>query len=360
MLPLLKFIFLQDHLPTELPTLFLFPFMKHIFGPVNSRRLGRSLGIDLLGKKVCSLNCIYCEIGKASHLTTKREEYVAVEHIVEELDSFFLSPEAEESIDVVTVTANGEPTLHGGLGEILSSVKKFTKRPVIVLTNSTMLHSTEVREALCFADIVMPSLDSARPESFRKVNRPAPGVDVKQIIEALISFTTMFKGEVWLEVLLVAGINDTEADVIALVEAIRQIKPSRVQLNTVARPPLLEYAKPLSQGKMDAVATHFRSILDGIPVDVLVGVNAQPASVQSRKAEKKNLAEDGELVGRITQTLQRRPCTANDIRTIFQIETSEKVTELLEPLVAHGCLEKKHHGQAVYYRGNLGSESEEG
>jgi len=151
--------------------------MKYLFGPVNSRRLGLSLGIDIMPPKVCNYNCIYCEVGATTRLTCERREYVDTAEVLAELEDFILHREADRPPDVYTVTGSGEPTLHSSIGRIIRFLKAKTTRPVAVLTNGSLFHLAEVREALTVADIVVTSLDAARPESFRKVNRPARCVD---------------------------------------------------------------------------------------------------------------------------------------------------------------------------------------
>ncbi|MBU4394464.1 MAG: radical SAM protein, partial [Proteobacteria bacterium] len=155
--------------------------MKYLFGPVYSRRLGHSLGIDLLPPKICSLNCVYCEVGPTTDLTCDRKEYVPTEEILKEIDQVLARGAAERHIDVFTLTAMGEPTLHTGLGEIIAYLKKKTDKPVAVLTNGTLFFDPKVRAELSAADIVIPSLDAARQESFDRVNQPAAAVNLEQV-----------------------------------------------------------------------------------------------------------------------------------------------------------------------------------
>ncbi|HHB75204.1 MAG TPA: radical SAM protein, partial [Desulfobulbus sp.] len=201
--------------------------MDHIFGPVNSRRLGRSLGIDLLSEKVCNLNCIYCEIGATTHLTCERAEYVPTAEIIGEIDRYFQDTERLREIDVVTVTASGEPTLHSGLGRILAHLKEKTGKPLAVLTNGTTLMDAQVRRELSPADVVIPSLDSAREQSFRKLDRPALCLDLGEIINGLVRFSHEYSGKLWLEILFSRGINDTDDDIHALQMVIDRMRVDR-------------------------------------------------------------------------------------------------------------------------------------
>lgn len=326
--------------------------MDHIFGPVNSRRLGRSLGIDLLKEKTCNFNCIYCEVGPTTHLTDKRREYVPTRRILDEIDEYCLAGQRLGNVDVITITASGEPTLHSGLAEIIGHLKKYGK-PIAVLTNGATLMHGEVRAALRAADLVIPSLDSALPESFQKINRPLPGLRLPDVIHGLLTFSREFTGQLWLEILLARDINDSDEDIAALAGVTRQMRLDRIQLNTVARPPLEEFANPVPASRLRAVADFFSSIPGSPPVELLVnppparcaGEADQPAD----SAGPRDQAAAELLVGEIVDMLKRRPCTAADINRIFQLGGPDKVGRLLEPLVLSGRLETRLHDNEIYY-----------
>ena len=323
------------------------PLMDHIFGPVNSRRLGRSLGIDLFSDKVCNLNCIYCEVGATDRLTCERAEYVVTEKILDEIDRYFAEPGREQEIDVVTVTASGEPTLHSGLGHILTHLKKKTGKKIAVLTNGTTLKDAQVRRELAVADVVIPSLDAAREKSFRKIDRPATCLDLKEIIEGLVIFSHEYTGEIWLEILFALHINDGEADIQALQDVITKMRIDRIQLNTVARPPLESFARPVGKERMQAIAATMRTNNPGIPVDLLAdsgGNGADDAEVVFGHGKSRQAIMD-----EILQMLKRRPCTAADIDTIFPSGGPEKVEQYLAPLVRSGQVRTRVHGDRVYY-----------
>ena len=233
--------------------------MKCIFGPVNSRRLGRSLGIDLFSEKTCNLNCIYCEVGATAFPVHQRAVCTSTQAIIEEINTFCADLRRLDTVDVLTVTAKGEPTLHRGLGEILCHLKRMTDKPVAVLTNGTTLMDQEVRQELAVADIVIPSLDSARRESFLKIDRPAAGMDLQDIIWGLTLFSHEYQGRLWLEILLVQDINDSNQDIEALVAALRLMRLDRIQLNTVVRPPVEPFARPVNPGRLLDIAHLFHS-----------------------------------------------------------------------------------------------------
>lgn len=206
----------------------------HLFGPVSSRRLGRSLGVDLLPYKTCSLDCVYCECGPTTHLTTNRATFVPVETILAELDQYLGS---KPDLDYVTFSGSGEPTLYAGLGRIIEHLKnKHPRYRVAVLSNGTLFSNPEVRREVLRADLLVPSLDGATPESFQAIDRPAHGITVQQVIEGLVALREEYQGTLVLEVFIVPGVNDTNREMEALHEAAQRIRPDAIQLNRLDRP----------------------------------------------------------------------------------------------------------------------------
>lgn len=213
-----------------------------LFGPVLSRRLGLSLGVDLLRYKTCNLDCVYCELGRTSGLTTSRGRFVSPERVLGEIEF-----RSEESFDHLTFAGSGEPTLSSDLGEIIRRSKEMVDVPVAVITNSTLLTSPRVRSEVAEADVVLPSLGAATQSTFERINRPAKDLLIKEIIEGLRAFRHEFSGEIWLEVMLVKDVNEREVERIA--NAVQSIEPDRVQLNTVVRAPA-EPVLPLDESEM--------------------------------------------------------------------------------------------------------------
>jgi wyosine [tRNA(Phe)-imidazoG37] synthetase (radical SAM superfamily) len=325
--------------------------MHYIFGPVNSRRLGRSLGVDLFFEKICNLNCIYCEIGATSRLTCERACYTPTADIIAEIDTYCSLPERAAELDYVTVTASGEPTLHAGFGEILAHLKQVIAKPVAVLTNGTTLSDGVVRDELALADVVVPSLDSVRRSSFRKLDRPAACLNLEQIIEGLVTFSHQYQGKLWLEILLARDINDSDEDIRALRRTTQRMRIDRIQLNTVARPPLESFARPLEQQKMLAVAEQFRRDDPDRPVDLLArGAAQEDDHVQQKEFDLDRDADKQALLDEITEMLKRRPCTAADINRTFHLGGPDKVEQLLAPLVQKGALQKRVYGDKLYYQ----------
>jgi wyosine [tRNA(Phe)-imidazoG37] synthetase (radical SAM superfamily) len=216
--------------------------MGYLFGPVLSRRLGLSMGVDLLKYKTCNLDCVYCELGRTVCLTVCRDRFVPREKVIKEIEQ-----RRDEPFDYLTFAGSGEPTLSLDLGDVVCRAKKIVNSPVAVITNSTLLSSSAVRKEVAAADVVLPSLDAASQEPFSAINRPAEGLFADKMIQGLKDFRREFSGEIWLEVMLVRGINDHEAERIA--RAAEAIEPDRIQLNTVVRTPA-EPVEPLSREEM--------------------------------------------------------------------------------------------------------------
>ncbi len=327
--------------------------MNHIFGPVNSRRLGRSLGVDLFQDKICTLNCIYCEVGPTVLLTCERAEYAPTKDIIKEIDSYCQDQNRVAELDVITVTASGEPTLHADFGEIVAHLKKTAAKPIAVLTNGTTLTSPQVCQEMSQADVVIPSLDSALPQGFRKIDRPATCIELDNVIKGLISFSHSYKGTIWLEILFAQGINDTAEEINALRQTVQQMRIDRIQLNTVARPPLESFARPINQKSMAAIARQFQEDNPFCPVDLLAFQASQEDEAEEPKKFFFNLdraADKKAFTVELVEMLKRRPCTAADINRTFHLGGAEKVELLLDALAQDGCIQKRVHGDSVYYQ----------
>jgi wyosine [tRNA(Phe)-imidazoG37] synthetase (radical SAM superfamily) len=216
--------------------------------------LGYSLGIDILPFKTCSLDCIYCQLGSTKRKTIQRKKLYDVDVILNQIKSKIAS---EQHIDTITFSGSGEPTLNVFIGKIIREIKKNTSIPVAVLTNSTLLSLKSVRAALSAADLVVPSLDAATQDVFERMNRPHKSLKIRQIIENLKTFRQEFSGKIWLEILLVKSVNDSPTHLQNLKKAILKIKPDKIQLNTVVRPPAEKTASPLSPQELEKIRQFF-------------------------------------------------------------------------------------------------------
>lgn len=228
--------------------------MKYVFGPVPSRRLGQSLGIDTIPLKTCNWNCIYCQLGRSKPLRNERLDYIPLSEIMSQF-KIALGSHKPEEIDWITFVGSGEPTLHAGIGWLINEVKKLTDIPVAVITNGSLLFLQSVRKALKAADAVLPSLDAGTQKLYKKINRPHPDISFNRFIEGLVTFRNEFQGDLWVEVMLVQDVNDTEEALIAIAKKMEQIQPDKVHIGIPTRPPAEKWVKPPNEeGIMRAIA----------------------------------------------------------------------------------------------------------
>jgi wyosine [tRNA(Phe)-imidazoG37] synthetase (radical SAM superfamily) len=210
--------------------------MKYIYGPLKSRRLGNSLGVSLTPQKTCNFDCIYCQLGRTACLTDERKAYVKTVDIIHEFKAWLRNnSQAARDINFVTISGAGEPTLSSAISEVISGIKQLSGLPVAVITNASLLHIREVRSALLAADLIVPSLDAVSQGIFIKIDRPIENVKVEEIISGLVALRKEFKGQIWLEVMIVAGVNDDLRQIRMLKEAVDRIEPDKIQINSPVR-----------------------------------------------------------------------------------------------------------------------------
>jgi wyosine [tRNA(Phe)-imidazoG37] synthetase (radical SAM superfamily) len=303
--------------------------MAHLFGPVPSRRLGRSLGVDLIPPKTCPYDCIYCEVGPTTRKTGQRFAY-RTDAIIAELTECLRDP--APAPDVITLAGSGEPTLNLGLGRIIQAVKEMTQIPVAVLTNGALLYLPEVRRELAAADLVLPSLDAAREETYRAINRPLPELTLDRLLEGISAFRREYRGQIWLEVMLIKGLNDTDEELAPLRQAIQKIAPDKVQLNTVVRPGVEGSARPLEMREMAAAAACL-----GGPVEVIAAFDREDVIGSP--------PEDEDLV----DMLSRRPMTAPDLAQALGLPLVPVVARL-KHLMDSGRISHNRHQDQEFYR----------
>lgn len=236
--------------------------MKYIYGPVPSRRLGLSLGISPIPKKTCNYSCIYCQLGRTSHLTNTRKMFFPLAEIVAELDRVLAD---KPQFDVVTIVGEGEPTLYLGLGELIDQVKQRVEKPVAVISNGALVFSSAVQSELSRADIALLSLDAWDEASFRQVNRPYGTLDFSAVYNGLKHFASQYQGQLWLEIMLMDGINDDLAALNNFAALLKDLKYDRLYLNTPVRPPAETAVKAISRQKMEQAL----AVLGGISIDLL-------------------------------------------------------------------------------------------
>jgi wyosine [tRNA(Phe)-imidazoG37] synthetase (radical SAM superfamily) len=303
---------------------------RYLYGPVPSRRLGRSLGIDLVPHKICTYDCIYCQIGKTTQRTLIRDEYVPVGEVLEEVE-LFLRGETSP-IDHLSLSGSGEPTLHSKIGLIVEGLKKITSIPVAVITNGSLLFMEEVRKDLLRADVVLPSLDAVSSEVFRKVNRPGKGFSAKRIVEGLVQFRKLYQGRIWLEILFCRGVNDSPGELARIKEAVDRIRPDKIHLNTVVRPPSAKWVLPLDEREMERIRDFF-------------GDKAEIISEFDRHLSR---VTESDVQEEVLKILERRPLSQVDLSVGMGIPQSE-LDQYLAPLIEEGRIVVKIFGNSTYY-----------
>jgi wyosine [tRNA(Phe)-imidazoG37] synthetase (radical SAM superfamily) len=304
---------------------------KYLYGPVPSRRLGFSLGVDLVPLKICSLNCIYCQLGRTTKLTVERKEYFPTAEIIEELDQYLKS---SPSLDFVTFSGSGEPTLHSRLGELIDFVKdNYSQYQVAVLTNGTLFDRSEVRREVRKADLLIPSLDAASEPVFKRLNRPHPGLNLEEIISGLIQLRNEFEGEIWLEVFIVPDLNDDETELHVLKEAIEKIKPDKVQLNTLDRPGAESWVVAARKERLEKIASYL----------------PRAEVIAKFPSEKKTGAYSKDIEASIVSTLKRRPCTALDLSRILNLHPNE-VNKYLHALLEEEKVKREEEERGLFFR----------
>jgi wyosine [tRNA(Phe)-imidazoG37] synthetase (radical SAM superfamily) len=304
-----------------------------LFGPVRSRRLGVSLGIDLVHSKICSLDCVYCECGKTTDLTLERKEYADISKVISELNDFLSK---EPALDYITFGGSGEPTLNTGIGRLLGFLKDtYPQYKCALLTNGTLLHLPDVRDELLRFDVVLPSLDAVSDEVFAKVNRPHRGLDNRAVIGGLIEFRKSYKGVIWLEVFIVPGINDTPRELSLFREAIEKIRPDRVQLNSLDRPGTCGWVRPASIEKLEEIA----AFLSPLPVEI---ISRGTAAVPPAPATDRSLDS-------IVALIARRPSTVEEIASLKGL-TINQASEIISTLLKTGRISPQQTGNRLFYR----------
>ena len=306
---------------------------KHLFGPVPSRRLGMSLGVDMVPKKVCSLDCVYCEVGKTTKLTLERKGYIPYEGIIRELSDYFAD---NPDPDYITFSGYGEPTLNLQIGAVITFIKRTRPDiPIAVLTNGTLLCDPQVRKELKNADLVLPSLDAATEAVFARINRPAPDLSLENCLQGLVDFRREFSGKIWLEVLILPGYNDSKEEIAAMADAIRQINPDSVQINTLDRP-------GTEPGLRGATEAELHRVVDLLALDRV--------EIIAAALKRKNLpAYRSDAENAILETIARRPCTLIDLTQILGLHVNE-INKYLDVLEAAGKIETVEQKRGVFYQ----------
>jgi len=304
---------------------------EYIFGPVPSRRLGRSLGVDLVPFKTCSYDCIYCQLGRTTNKTIQRKEWVPIDRVIKQLTNKLGSKP-----DYITLSGSGEPTLFSRLEELISKIKSITDIPVAVLTNGSLLWLPEVRNALKFADMVVPSLDAGSSQMFQYVNRPHSDITFSKMLDGLVKFRDEYNGKYWLEVFLLAGVTTPEMEINRLKTCISSVHPDKVQVNTVTRPPAEGFAEPVPQKQLQTITEKLYEKAEVI-------------------ADYSNVHKQQDFSARcedVLTLLKRRPCSIEDISAGLGLHRNE-VVKYVEELSSEGKIEAKPQNQQLYYKATV-------
>lgn len=299
-----------------------------IFGPVPSRRLGRSLGVDLVPFKTCPYDCIYCQLGRTTCKTVQRKEWVPLAMALEQLKTrLYTKP------DVITLSGSGEPTLYSRLEELIVETKQMTDIPVVVLTNGALLYQSEVQQALLQADVVIPSWDAGRADSYQYINRPHKSLTYESLVEGLIQFRHVYQGQYWLEVMLLAGVTTTQNQIEAMGEIVRFIDPDRIQINTVTRPPAEGFAQRVEVSQLKSLAGQLHPKAEVI-------------------ADYGGIHTEGKFVvcqEDILALLKRRPCSVDDLASGLNLHRHHLIKSV-QSLMTHNKIEAVRRHQTLFYR----------
>ncbi len=297
----------------------------YVYGPVSSRRLGRSLGVDLVPLKTCTYDCVYCQLGRTTHKTIARRSWADPAEVIAQIRG-----RLSTRPDVITIAGSGEPTLHSGIGEVIAGIKESSDVPVAVLTNGSLLGLPEVRRDLALADIVVPSLDAPDEHLFRLVNRPHGSLRFAAVVDGMADFREVFAGQIWLEILLLAGVTAIQGEVERLARIAERLAPDRVQLNTVVRPPAEPFAEAVAPERLHEFATVFTP-----RAEVMAPA---PSNTEGLAVSR----------GDVLDLLARRPCTSSDVAAGLGVHQNEAV-KVIAALVNDGLVTSATHDGKLFY-----------
>jgi wyosine [tRNA(Phe)-imidazoG37] synthetase (radical SAM superfamily) len=306
---------------------------KYLFGPVPSRRLGISLGVDLVKHKTCSLDCIYCECGHTTEHTLERKEYIPLRELFSEL-SDFLSKKPE--LDFITFSGSGEPTLHSGIGEVVKFIKKdFPQYKIALLTNSTFLKDKKLQNDIKEIDIIMPSLDAISENVFQNINKPCAGLQSQDILDGLLDFKSIYKGKMFVELFIVPGVNDDDREIELFKEYFLKLKPELIQLNALDRPAAESWVKKASYERLAKIKETFMPL----KVEIIAKFD-EGARIFF---EKENVE------GKILAIISRRPCTKADIASVTGYSLQE-IENILKRLTEEEKIISMKEERGIFYQ----------
>lgn len=302
---------------------------KYLYGPVPSRRLGRSLGVSPIPPKTCNFSCVYCQLGKTTNMTNQRQEFFNLQDILEEFKAYIKSDVSQ--FDFVTIVGEGEPLLYSRIGELIKSIKAYVDKPVAVITNGALLCEEKVREELNESDLVMPTLDAYDQITFKKINRPHKSISFDSYVDGLISFSKNFKGKIWMEFMMIKGLNDDEESLRKIKEIFNRISYDRLYINLPMRPPAEDWVTVPEKEKIELA----QNILGGISLDFL-----------EEEDFYSSIKDDLEA---ILSIIKRHPMNQHEIESFLDQRKCENKNEIFEKLEKNEYVEKvQYFGLNVY------------
>ncbi len=317
---------------------------KYLYGPVPSRRLGRSYGVDIVPLKDCTLDCVYCQLGKSLKKTVERKDYGPVEPILAELKAALAEG---TKADFITIAGSGEPTLNLRLGELIDGIRKLTDIKIAILTNGTLLDRSDVRADCAKADVVMPSLDAGDEETFRKINRPHSSISFENLVSGLCKFRKEYSGRIWLEVFLAGSINTGTRDIARIAEAIERIGPDKIQLNTAVRPTAEANVARLDPEQLTKIAGMLGPKCEVI-ADFSHIKTRGPDEEKSKDLPEHHFATDRQKQA-LLSTLKRRPCCIEDISAGLGMDPDE-ISRHVTDLLSEGLIISEERDGKVFYK----------
>ncbi|MHC4567117.1 MAG: radical SAM protein [Planctomycetota bacterium] len=317
----------------------------YLYGPVPSRRLGLSYGVDIVPFKVCTLDCVYCQLGRTVERTSERKDFGPVEPVLAELRNAL----AEGSrADFVTIGGSGEPTLHLRLGELVEGIKQITDMPVALLTNGTLLYRPDVRADCAGIDVAMPSLDAGDERTFQMIDRPERTISIEKVISGLCTFRKEFSGKIWLEVFFVRATNTDPPQIAKLKDAIDRIRPDKVQLNTAVRPTADPDVARLDAVELERIAARLGPTCE-VVADFSGGADRTMGAAvadDELKVSCPGICETGQT---LLSMLKRRPCSLDDISAGLSLSRSE-ASKYVAELQDRGLIQDEVKGGHVFFR----------
>ncbi|MHA1276821.1 MAG: radical SAM protein [Candidatus Helarchaeota archaeon] len=308
--------------------------MKYVYGPVPSRRLARSLGVDTIPLKTCNFSCVYCQLGRTISFTNKRRDFFPRNEIFQEIEAR-LKVVGEENIDYITFVGDGEPSLCLSLGWLIEHVHTEFSLPIAVITNGALLYTEEVREELLLADVVLPTLDAGNPKTFKKINRPHPSIQFRQMVDGMVDFRTMYSGKIWLEFMAVSGINDTSVELKQVRNYLELIKPDRVHINVPIRPPAESWVKIPSEEGLSRIKTTFKDVFE-IVLPEFGEFRIMSESIKDIKQE-------------LVQIIKRHPMHFTQIQELLKKKGVDKTQMIVKSLEESGLIKRLHYENKIFF-----------